>query len=444
MRLIKFASLVVVFILLAIAITSVYAATIAVDTLVDGIGVAGCSLREAIDNANTGGALHGCTTGTAGADTIRLDVGGSYTLTTGAELGITTPITIIENTGITAAIESATTSGALSTTWRVFNVTSTGNLTLTGITIRNGRTTSSGGCINSVGTLTINGGSVIEGCRSGGSSGGINSSGTGTLTMNNVTVQNNRAGFATTGIGGGAAITNITISISNVAFISNVALPTSANVNGYGGGLLVSVSTSGSVTLDGLTFTGNSASGNGSGTGTGGALAKLGLGSLTVTNSVFTLNTTSNNPGGGAIVNRSTGTLTVTNSRFINNSAGGNGDAFLNANTGTADTITGSCITGHAGNTIVHAAGSAIGATGNWWGTSWGPRMAGITGSRYSNGDSIPPNGLTPVNVGWATGGNEINIPPTGSWLTSAPTVAGATCQTCVGASSIGYARSCS
>ncbi|MCK6578736.1 MAG: hypothetical protein L6Q98_11580 [Anaerolineae bacterium] len=90
-------------------------------------------------------------------------------------------------------------------------------------------------------------------------------------------------------------------------------------------------------------------------------------------------------------------------------------------------------------------------ANSNWWGTIWGPRItAAGGGSAVSNGDSISGDGfatsedsIADVHVNLISPGTD-STAPTGYWLTTAPTVAGATCMTCSGVSSSGHARSCS
>lgn len=136
---------------------SIHAATInvtanAVDTAVNG----NCSLIEAIQAADTDAVVDACTAG-SGADTINVPAG-TYTLTAINNAGnglplATTTITIV---GAGAPTTIITRSGA--TLFRFFTVASTGNLTLNGVTLSNGDSTTGGndgGAIFSSGTLTV-------------------------------------------------------------------------------------------------------------------------------------------------------------------------------------------------------------------------------------------------------------------------------------------------
>src|SRR5262245_15243782 len=120
--------------LLFFAVSPIYAVTISVTTATDGIGVSGCSLREAIQSANNDDAgTTGCTAG-SGDDTLELTVNNGYALTDGSDLDITSNITIQEATGVTAWIEAAPTAGIA--TWRVFNLSGSASLTLNDLLVR--------------------------------------------------------------------------------------------------------------------------------------------------------------------------------------------------------------------------------------------------------------------------------------------------------------------
>jgi predicted outer membrane repeat protein len=139
----------------------------------------------------------------------------------------------------------------------------------------------------SAGAVTIDH-MTISGGTSSTAGGGINSLGTGTLTVGADTFSSNKAGTADTDFGGAIAA-----------------------ADACEGG------TSGSLVVSGSTFTGNSAGGDGGAVDandycTGGATP----GSLTVTDSTFVSNTSS---FGGAVSSWQTGS-TVTNSTFASNS----------------------------------------------------------------------------------------------------------------------------
>ena len=115
-----------------------------------------CSLREAILAANTDAAFGGCPAG-GGADTIPLGAG-TYGLsippgTTGdgrleGDLDVAGPLTIT-HTGLAPAVIDGDGID------RVVQVLPTGNLTASGLTIRNGRTPQSGAGIRNEGNLNL-------------------------------------------------------------------------------------------------------------------------------------------------------------------------------------------------------------------------------------------------------------------------------------------------
>jgi hypothetical protein len=453
---------------MAVFAVPVYSATIIVDTLVDGTSVPGCSLREAVINANNDAVTHaGCAAG-SGADTIILNVTGTYTLTFG-EISVTSNITIQEASGVNAVISGNSSS-------RIFNVsTVSGDLTLNGLTVQDGNSSDSGGCIRvgfaSGGIIRFNNG-LLQNCTTSTSGGAIGSvMGEHSVYVSNSTLQNNTAA-----INGGAisqAGTGNVMSISDSTFTGNRTGTGTGNSLGgaifYAGSNTASFSITGSTfssnraesttgngrggavyfnathvdltgSISGSTFTGNQAL-NGTTDVAGGGVFKTGVGSLTISSSVFTGNSA---PQGGAIFNNQ-GNMSITTSRIQTNSAATNGSAYYSQSGGT-DSITASCIVNNGDTAVIDTeVANNMTATGNWWGTSWGPRIVGAGGgSAISNGDSISGNGTLTVNVGLISAGGNPAPPPNGNWLSSAPTVAGATCLTCSAASSIGYARACS
>ena len=93
-----------------------------------------------------------------------------------------------------------------------------------------------------------------------------------------------------------------------------------------GGGAIAEVSTGGSLNVTGTTFTGNSSTGSGG----GGAIFSPGAGTtLTIASSTFTNNSEADaGAGGGAILNSGAGNpLTITKSNFTDNTAMGTGGA---------------------------------------------------------------------------------------------------------------------
>lgn len=280
--------------LLALAGGSAEAATMT-------IGVGGCNtIVDAIDAANSGGTVNGCT-GSAGADTIVLS-GGTYTYTavnnsSGGDNGlplVTTDITI-EGNGATIERDMAAVA-----TFRLINVSNTGTLTLKDAVVQGG---------------------VADDAGFGYYGGGIRSS--GELNLDNVTIQGNSARR-----GGGVAMTfgAATATISNTTIESNTAGAT-------GGGIL---GRDASMTLDVSTVRGNRA-----------ALESGGIhnanGTLIVDRS--TINHNIGDSQCGAISN--VATAVITNSTISGNTAPGGNLCGFNESTTTLinSTITGNSAT---------------------------------------------------------------------------------------------------
>jgi hypothetical protein len=132
-----------------------------------------CTLGEAIQAANTDAPVDACPAG-AGADTIVLAAGQTYTLTLPHTTGftgdtgvppITSAITIV---GDGAILERA--SGADTPPFRLLSITG-GDLTVTGLTLRNGRAFEGGAVEVRGGQLTLTD-STVSGNRVDGGSGG--------------------------------------------------------------------------------------------------------------------------------------------------------------------------------------------------------------------------------------------------------------------------------
>ena len=234
------------------------AAVIAPSTFSDenGSGPA-CSLREAVLAANTDLAFGGCPAG-GGADTIPLATG-VYALSiprgaTGddridGDLYVSSPLTIT-HAGTTPAVIDG---GGVD---RVIHVYGAGNLTASGLTVRNGRTSMSGGGIRNEGNLVMSNATVSGNETTASYGGGIANSGPATMSLTNVTISRNRAegdgGGIDQGLGGLANLNNVTIS-GNTADTDGDA--------GGGGGVLVAPGTamnpSGSFNLRNTLIAGN-------------------------------------------------------------------------------------------------------------------------------------------------------------------------------------------
>lgn len=309
-----------------------YAATINVTTRADqnGNGLAQCSLREAIQAANTDSAFGGCPAG-SGADTINLGAF-SYTLALGSELTITSDINVI-GAGITSTrIRGASTPNTNS--HRVFTITS-GTVTFQDLSVvngGNGSVTAGGGILVSPGaSLTL----VDVGlARNTAQSGGGISSG-GTLNFTDTIIRNNSAQNA-----GGLALT------------------------------------SGSLTYNGGLVRLNNATGGGGGFG--------------ILNADVTLNTVyvTNNAGGvGAGGVAIAGGSLDMNDGFIEFNTADDGSAVA-AGGGATVSVNSACVVGNEDDIAVVSDGTTVmDFTTNWWGDAQGPYD--VTMPSPTAGDSV-------------------------------------------------------
>ena len=276
-------------------------ATITVTSTGDGAPVpancpgASCRLRDAIAAASPG-------------DTI------NFNLTLPAVITLTNDLLTINNLTIAGpGANNLAISGNNASTVFATN----GQVTLSGVTIRNGNAgLNYGGGIFNSGTLTLTNATVMTNTTTT-LAGGIFNSG-GTLSIYTSTIQNNYAGMD-----GGAGIYNNTSSA--VALISNSVI--SGNVTTGGGGGIVS---GGLLTITTSTLSNNQAGSN------GGALYNTGK--LTLSNSTLSGNrAVDTNAGGGAIFTTSTLTMTLNNVTISGNSANplgtGWGGGILSINT---------------------------------------------------------------------------------------------------------------
>lgn len=248
-----------------------------------------CSLREAIAKAEPG-------------DTIVI-AAGTYTLTLGRELRIDKDLTLT-GAGAKATIIEATTAmlspGSGVSGFRVLTITR-GNVSISGVTIRNGKSTGESAGISNAGTLNLTNSIITKNwANSTGSSGGIFNS--GSLALTNSTVTENKSSGPGGGIGnsGTMTITNSTIS-GNIAF------------NGGGGGIY----NTRMLTLINSTVSGNTTTDqNNRG---GGGIANRGR--MILRNS-----TVSGNSGilGGGIMTFGGSTTELVNTIVVNNPSGGN------------------------------------------------------------------------------------------------------------------------
>jgi len=239
------------------------------DSVSDGSCDADCTLRDALGDANDG-------------DTIVFADGltGDYDITT--ELDIDDAVTIQGPGAGVIAIDGTDTTEIFQ-----LGADSTDTITITGLTLKNGSSTSGGA---------------------------IRNNGSGNLVVDSVVFDGNDA----TPSGGGAIYQNAGIlTVTNSTFTGN----TSAD---YGGAIYANY-LDGPLTITGSTFTGNESTGQG-----GGALYAAydennDVFDLVVTDSTFTGNTASDK--GGAIYAFTINDVTITGSTFTDNTSDSGGGA---------------------------------------------------------------------------------------------------------------------
>lgn len=275
-----------------------YAANISVNTLADELNANGnCSLREAIQAANTDTAVDACIAG-SGTDTIAVPAG-TYTLSiagTGEDANATGDLdvtgyliingasavsTIIDGGGIDRVFEvrpgadvqiDAVTiqNGNPGAGFGAAGILNSGTLMLTNSTVTDNTGDNFGGGIYNVGTMTLTDTTVSDnillGTNTSGGGGGIFSSGTMTLTRTTV------SGNSTIGRGGGIYSADPTVTLTNSTISGNTAL--------NGGGIF---NRFGTVNLIHVTLTGNTATDNGGGVWNFG-------GTMTLTNTIVNSN----------------------------------------------------------------------------------------------------------------------------------------------------------
>jgi len=242
-----------------------------------------CTLRAALTEAST-----------AGAANIYFDTAGTQAFATPQTITLGSGLTIPNYTTITGAISG---SGA----------------TLTNLVTVNGNNGDFSifvvgfGSVADIANLTITNANFAH------NGGGINNS--GTLTVTGSTLSNNFAENA-----GGGIYNTGTLTVANTTFAGN-----QVTGGGVGGGI---ASNSGSLTVSNSTFFGNQVTGGGAGGG-----ISINLGTLTLTSSTFSGNTALE---AGGIYNNG-GTLTLTNNIFSGNSASATGGVFNGGGTLTSD-----------------------------------------------------------------------------------------------------------
>ena len=283
---------------------------IVVNTTDDELNTDGdCSLREAIQAANTDTAVSGCPAGTGG-DTIVLQENATYLLTiSGAnedanqtgDLDITSDVAIEGNGATIDGGYRPVGQAADGFGDRVLGVQNGATFNVRNITVTGGSSDFGGGILNVGGTLTVIDSTVVANTASS-HGGGIESN--GTLTLTNSAVRLNNAGDS----GGG-------IWSSGALMLSNSIV--SDNTAGRSGGGLRNFS--GSVDITNTNVSSNTSDSAGGILNTSGTMSLM--------NSSVTGNTASVNSAGG-IYNRDT--LSLIDSMVAGNSSGSSGSGIVN------------------------------------------------------------------------------------------------------------------
>jgi CSLREA domain-containing protein len=334
------------------------AATINVNTTADDFGVgATCSLREAVQAANANAAYGGCNGDTAGADTIVLSAGSSY------------------NIRGTFNADDNNVYGDLDVKGQTTIVSPGGLATIDA----DGPNASSGNKDRAIQVF----------------------SSAGSVTLQNLRIQNGRVASGTSAVGGGGILADAPLTIIDSEITGN-----RVDVNGvatFGGGIYVR-GPLGTLTMSGSTVASNVAQGVGNQSIGGGIALYGGSPSLTITNSTISgnnANGTSASPGGysafvGGIFSGDQITpvpATITNATITGNSATNYGSVTGGIEM-LAGTVTGSII---AGNTDP----GGFFPDCIYGGTSGGGNVIGIGDNgdcNYSAANDIVGTNASPIN----------------------------------------------
>lgn len=209
---------------------------------------AGCSLREAVQAANTNAAFGGCPAGSPTPDEIRLTNPGYFLTLLGSEdlnaqgdLDVTNggPVSIVNGRGGAVFIDGFGID-------RQIDVRPNANLTVTGLILKNGKPSGSGGAVRNNSIFAIFD-STITGNEAGLYGGGIaTAGGLTTTTVQNVTISGNRAGS-----GAGAFDHNDgTVTVNHSTMTGNFA-------PAQGGGGYVKSTVGGTATIKNTILAGN-------------------------------------------------------------------------------------------------------------------------------------------------------------------------------------------
>jgi hypothetical protein len=271
------------------------------------------SLRQAILDAVSG-------------DTINFSLPANSMITlTSAELSINKSLIITGPGADTLTVQRSAAGGT--SDFRIFDITGMSDVTISGLTIANGRSGAGdgGGILNAgSGTVTVTDSTISGNVTTSGNGAGLSNS--GTMRVTNTTFSGN----SSTGGGNGGGIDNEgTLDVSNSHVTGN------STTNGNGGGIF----NFGTVTFTHCVFSANTTTTGGNGGGL------YNDGTATLTDSNVSNNTSAGGGNGGGIYN--IGTTNVTNSTLSRNSSmdGGNGGGIYNDGT---TNVTNSTLSGNS------------------------------------------------------------------------------------------------
>lgn len=308
-----------------------------------------------------------------GNETLQGLSGGSATLATVID-GLT--ITKCKNTTAAGSAAGARLSGASTTMQNCIvknciteatSATSSGGVLMTAgasvkdCYIHDNQTAGYGGGVSIIGDGCKITGSKVSKNTSALFGGGINlySTTSGVKVLNCVIAEN-----TTTGKSGGGllvfstAVTNADpISISDCAFTSNAA----TGATGSAGALYLNTNAANTINVNNCTFTSNTASATKSTTAGGGAMW-IASGTHNITNCIFTGNATTTSHGGAVLIGAGTAKATITNSVFTNNTSAAHGAALMLTYSAT---INNCLIYGNKGGNVAYL-GTASGTVGTF------------------------------------------------------------------------------
>jgi hypothetical protein len=300
------------------------------------------SLRDAITQANADAVADTIVFNTNPALGTNFSTAQTIPLTSN-QLTISNPVTI---TGPGASLLTVRRDPAAATQFRIFNISSGAassiNVTLSGMTITGGKTSSGeGGAGVSTGNANVTiTDSVITG-NTAGTGGGI--SGTNTLLVENCTISGNTAAGYGGGISGGLlTVRNSTISgntagtgggISgtNTLLVENCTISGNTSA-GHGGGIYIVLYSDTSPTVRNSTISGNTAGDSGGGISERNGYTNLAI--LTVQNCTIANNAANgigSNHGGGGIYGGGFNYVSLVSTIVANNNAVGTGPDVLGA-----------------------------------------------------------------------------------------------------------------